>query len=102
MPCGGLDFAPATNPTQEPDKWEANGGHSNRGETGECPNGGKSFLSGDYRELATIPVERTEMQIAFVQSALGFENGARVLDVACGIGRHTLPLRRRRLDPGRS
>ena len=45
-----------------------------------------------------IPEERTQMQIDFVLERLELEPGARVLDVACGHGRHSLELARRGFD----
>jgi 2-polyprenyl-3-methyl-5-hydroxy-6-metoxy-1,4-benzoquinol methylase len=45
-----------------------------------------------------IPEERTRSEIDFVLERLGLEPGARVLDVACGHGRHSLELARRGFD----
>lgn len=56
------------------------------------------FLSGWYRELEGIPAERTEMQADFVVSALGLVPGERLLDVCCGIGRHSHALAARGLS----
>jgi 2-polyprenyl-3-methyl-5-hydroxy-6-metoxy-1,4-benzoquinol methylase len=42
-----------------------------------------------------IPAERTRKEIDFVLERLELEPGARVLDVACGHGRHSLELARR-------
>ena len=42
-----------------------------------------------------IPEERTRKEIDFVLERLELEPGARVLDVACGHGRHSLELARR-------
>jgi cyclopropane fatty-acyl-phospholipid synthase-like methyltransferase len=42
-----------------------------------------------------LPDERTQSQVDFVVERLGLEPGARVLDVACGHGRHSLELARR-------
>jgi SAM-dependent methyltransferase len=39
--------------------------------------------------------ERTEREVEFVVERLGLERGARVLDLACGHGRHALELARR-------
>ncbi len=49
------------------------------------------FVTGEYRELDRIPPERTGKQVDFVLSALGVGVGDRLLDVACGIGRHSVP-----------
>jgi 2-polyprenyl-3-methyl-5-hydroxy-6-metoxy-1,4-benzoquinol methylase len=45
-----------------------------------------------------IPEERTRKEIDFVLERLELEPGARVLDVACGHGRHSLELARRGFD----
>ncbi len=42
-----------------------------------------------------IPEERTRKEVDFVLDRLELEPGARVLDVACGHGRHSLELARR-------
>ena len=42
-----------------------------------------------------LPDEGTQSQVDFVVERLGLEPGARVLDVACGHGRHSLDLARR-------
>ena len=42
-----------------------------------------------------IPEERTRKEVDFVLERLELEQGARVLDVACGHGRHSLELARR-------
>jgi D-alanine-D-alanine ligase len=42
-----------------------------------------------------IPAERTTREVDFVVEALALEPGARVLDLACGHGRHSLELARR-------
>lgn len=42
--------------------------------------------------------EGTLRQVAFVVDALQLENGARVLDLACGYGRHSVELARRGYD----
>ncbi len=56
------------------------------------------FLSGAYTLLEDIPPERTETQVEFARAALGLQPGERLLDVACGIGRHSLPLAARDVD----
>jgi len=50
------------------------------------------FTSGSYTLLEDIPAERTQAQIEFILRELALEPGARLLDAACGIGRHSLPL----------
>jgi SAM-dependent methyltransferase len=47
------------------------------------------FLSGCYTLLEEIPPERSDAQTAFMEQALALEAGALLLDVACGIGRHS-------------
>ncbi|MDR2686905.1 MAG: class I SAM-dependent methyltransferase [Oscillospiraceae bacterium] len=42
--------------------------------------------------------EDTENQVDFVVKALGLEGGERILDLACGYGRHALALARRGFD----
>lgn len=56
------------------------------------------FLSGSYTELEEIPPERTEMQADFLARTLNLAPDERVLDVACGIGRHSLALARRGVE----
>jgi 2-polyprenyl-3-methyl-5-hydroxy-6-metoxy-1,4-benzoquinol methylase len=45
-----------------------------------------------------IPAERTRAEVEFVLERLELDPGARVLDVACGHGRHSLELARRGFD----
>jgi SAM-dependent methyltransferase len=47
-------------------------------------------------ELRSTP-ERNEAEVDFVVQALELEPGERVLDVACGVGRHSIELARRGL-----
>jgi 2-polyprenyl-3-methyl-5-hydroxy-6-metoxy-1,4-benzoquinol methylase len=42
-----------------------------------------------------LPDEGTQSQVDFVVERLGLEPGARILDIACGHGRHSLELARR-------
>lgn len=44
---------------------------------------------------AAVPPEATEAEVDFLVREFGLRPGARVLDVACGSGRHALPLARR-------
>ncbi len=44
--------------------------------------------------LETIPPERTEAEVAFLRSVLPAEEFPSILDLACGPGRHALPLAR--------
>lgn len=56
-----------------------------------------SFFGEDWLAIArTIEdPERTNLQVDFVVDRLGLEPGARILDLACGHGRHALELARR-------
>ncbi len=55
------------------------------------------YFSDDYLRLYQFPDERTTPEVAFVEAALAgrLPAGARVLDLACGQGRHTVPLAQR-------
>ena len=48
---------------------------------------------GVYSHLFTA--ERAEKEVAFAQQALELKAGARILDLCCGQGRHSVPLARR-------
>lgn len=54
----------------------------------------ESFFRGPWGELQAegYPEDRTRSEVDFMLSALGLETGDRVLDVACGIGRHSVAL----------
>ena len=45
--------------------------------------------------LDTIPPERTDQEVAFLAQQMPLPHFSRVLDLACGPGRHALPLARR-------
>jgi ubiquinone/menaquinone biosynthesis C-methylase UbiE len=47
---------------------------------------------------AAVPAEQTEAEVDFIVAATRLPPGARVLDVACGSGRHALALARRGFD----
>lgn len=49
------------------------------------------FASGAYTVLEGIPQELTGDQVDFAAGALALGAGMRVLDLCCGIGRHSLP-----------
>ena len=54
------------------------------------------FVLGRYADvLAAIPAERTEREVSFMAGALGLPEGARILDLCCGVGRHTISLAQR-------
>jgi SAM-dependent methyltransferase len=54
------------------------------------------FVDGKYAEvLAAIPEERTEREVSFIVEALGLDQGSRVLDLCCGVGRHSIALGQR-------
>ena len=57
------------------------------------------FFRGDYLKVYghTFTEERAEKEAAFVASALGLKPGARVLDLCCGQGRHSVQLAKRGL-----
>lgn len=45
--------------------------------------------------LETVPPERTELEVAFLERQLPSDRFRRILDLACGSGRHALPLSER-------
>ena len=55
------------------------------------------FFDDDWLELEGLrpPEERTLAQVDFIVEQLGLEPGARILDVPCGHGRHSVELARR-------
>jgi SAM-dependent methyltransferase len=55
------------------------------------------FFDSEWLEMRgeVTPPERTQREVEFALEALALPAGARVLDVACGHGRHTLELARR-------
>lgn len=58
------------------------------------------FFGDDYFELYedVLPPERTAAEVEGIIALLGLADGARVLDLACGHGRHAIPLSKRRYD----
>ncbi|MFC1474470.1 class I SAM-dependent methyltransferase [bacterium] len=57
----------------------------------------KRFFEPEYYgpTLEGLPEERTECEVEFILSALQLKKGASVLDLCCGVGRHTIELARR-------
>ena len=60
----------------------------------------ESFFGEDYFEIYAdaFPVERTTIEVDSVVELLGLEPGARILDLACGHGRHAIPLAQKGFD----
>jgi len=61
----------------------------------------KSFFGEDYFEIyeGLLAPEETTAQVEGIISLLELRPGARVLDVACGHGRHAIPLAFHRRRP---
>lgn len=57
----------------------------------------ESFFGPDYFEIYrnAIPPERTAAEVDGIVSLLDLAPGARILDLACGYGRHAIPLAKR-------
>jgi SAM-dependent methyltransferase len=51
--------------------------------------------SEEYIESEMPPQEQTDLEVAFLVEVLGLHDGGRVLDVACGAGRHAQGLAQR-------
>ena len=56
-----------------------------------------NFFGDDYLNIYrhTFTAERTEKEVAFAERQLGLKAGARVLDLCCGPGRHSVLLAKR-------
>ena len=56
-----------------------------------------SFFGEDYLNIYrhTLTAERTEKEVAFAERKLDLDGGARVLDLCCGHGRHSVLLAKR-------
>ena len=52
----------------------------------------KSFFKKDFYNFDFIPQKRTLQEVDFIIKASGIKNGDRILDVGCGVGRHSLIL----------
>ena len=51
------------------------------------------FVQGRFaEELERVPADQNEREAAFIAEALELPSGARILDLCCGVGRHTVPL----------
>jgi len=61
----------------------------------------RSFFSGLFLDVwrAATPPEQTRAEVDFLERTLVLPRGARVLDVACGLGRHSLELAARGHSP---
>jgi len=57
----------------------------------------RSFFGTDYLAAyeSSLPPARTALEVERIVALLGLERGARILDVACGHGRHAIPLAQR-------
>ena len=57
----------------------------------------EGFFDDEYLQFAAdrFPAEATAAEVDFLVEALGLREGARVLDLACGHGRHSVELARR-------
>ncbi len=56
-----------------------------------------AFFDDDYVRIYKVQftAERTRQEVDFIESALGVPKGAAVLDLACGFGRHAIPMAQR-------
>src|SRR5271170_7033063 len=56
-----------------------------------------NFFGEDYLNIYrhTLTAERTEKEVAFAEQKLALNAGARVLDLCCGPGRHSVLLAKR-------
>src|SRR5688572_20061015 len=61
----------------------------------------ESFFSGLFLDVwrQATPPEQTRAEVDFLERTLVLPSGARVLDVACGLGRHSLELAARGHGP---
>jgi SAM-dependent methyltransferase len=51
------------------------------------------FVQGHFaEELDRVSTRQTEREVAFIVETLALPAGARILDLCCGVGRHTVPL----------
>jgi SAM-dependent methyltransferase len=61
------------------------------------PNINNTFFGGSYKYAwkEIIPPALTEAEVDFIQEMIAIKNGAKVLDIMCGYGRHALELGKR-------
>jgi SAM-dependent methyltransferase len=55
---------------------------------------GEHYLK-TYTDAGILTEERTQQEVDFLEAVMGLEKGARILDLACGHGRHAVELARR-------
>lgn len=55
----------------------------------------ETFFGPDYLKQYEVSVEGTRAEVDAVEKILHLRNGARILDLACGAGRHSIELSRR-------
>ncbi len=56
------------------------------------------FVEGKFAQtLARIPPEQTEREVDFIVQTLALPARSRILDLCCGVGRHSVPLESRRM-----
>jgi methylase of polypeptide subunit release factors len=56
------------------------------------------FVEGRFAQThARIPPERTEREVEFIIEALALPSKSRILDLCCGVGRHTVAPDSRRM-----
>lgn len=52
----------------------------------------KDFFRKDFYNFDFIPPEKTKEEVDFILRVSGIKKDARILDVPCGIGRHSILL----------
>ena len=55
----------------------------------------ETFFGPDYLKQYEIDAERTAAEVGAIETILHLRKGARVLDLACGAGRHSIELAKR-------
>lgn len=56
------------------------------------------FTEEYFRSIPPNLEQQTEREIQFIEQSLGLESGARLLDLACGYGRHSIGLAQRQIE----